>query len=290
MFLRPFSLLICFFSLSVLSVSSAIAAPVPFSQELLRRYYDSIVGDLPDYVRQTLERIPRFPRRVLAANVYFRRADELRENWSWTSRQVAEYKKSEEYAHMLVEIEKVRREFAERNPGYHLAVNIAARSLETQIRKWNTVSSVGRGAEEFLDSCRAEFADSVYGEIPDTASIARFRAFMQRYEFDDDRVPTVATPGLSKHGQLRAFDFKIMQGRRMIAGATSATIPTRWDEPGWTDRLKEAVAAVSDHFDGPLDAPYEPWHYNYHPDANRHGRVDTTTSLHPKRGSSSEVE
>ena len=249
-----------------LSPFPSSASPVPFSQELLRRYYDSIVGELPEFVRNTLDGIPNFGRRVLAANVYFRRVDELEGNWSWTSQEVREYKKTKEYAHMLVEIESVRREFRERNPGYYLAVNIAARSLETQVQKWNTVSSVGKSVNEFFDSCRVEFSDSIYGEKPDSASINRFRAFMQRYEFHEERVPTVATPGLSKHGQLRAFDFKVMKGKTMIAGTSSASIPSLWERPGWTEKLSQAVGAVSEHFVGPLDSPYEPWHYNYFPD------------------------
>ncbi|MGE3801575.1 MAG: hypothetical protein AB7H80_11190 [Candidatus Kapaibacterium sp.] len=254
----------------------------------MRRYYDSIVGDLPELVRETLQRIPNFGRKVLAANVYFRRVEELEEGWSWSASQVRDYKKTEEYAHMLVEIEKVKREFAENNPGYSLGVNIAARSLETQIAKWNSVSSVGKCVAEFMDSCRVEFSDSIYGETPDTASISRFRAFMQRYEFDEDRVPTVATPGLSKHGQLRAFDFKIMKGKTMIAGASSATISSRWDGAGWTAKLREAVVEVSEHFDGPLDNPYEPWHYNYHPDPN-HPKVMGKTFLAKAESQQNEV-
>ena len=239
---------------------------VRFNNQLLKVYLDSVVGELPEYVQKTLNRIPNFQRKILAANVYFRRADELERAWSWTAKEVAEYKLTAEYARMLVDIEQVKQEFTERNPGYHLRVNIGARSLETQIKKWNSVSSVGRAAREFIDSCRQEFSDSVYEAVPDSLSIERFRAFMERYEFHENRVPTVAIPGLSKHGQLRAFDFKVMKGRRMLAGANSATIPTKWDKAGWTEKLKEAVFAVSHRFEGPLPAPYEPWHYNYWPD------------------------
>ena len=180
-------------------------------------------------MQQTLDRIPDFSRKILAANVYFRRADELGKAWSRTSKEVTGYKKTDEYARMFVEIEKVKQEFAERNSGYYLKVNIGTRSLETRIQKWNSLRSVGRTAREFIDSCRQEFSDSVYKVMPDSIEVERFRAFLRRYEFDKDRVPTVATPGLSKHGQLRAFDFKVMKGRRMIAGANSASIPTKWD-------------------------------------------------------------
>ena len=115
-----------------------------------------------------------------------------------------------------------------------------------------------------MDSCTAATSDTtLFPETPDSASVERFRAFLQRCELAEDRVPTVAVPGLSKHGQLRAFDFKIKEGRRIVAGTLSATIPTVWDNTGWTDKLYDAVMSVSDRFVGPLPSPYEPWHYNY---------------------------
>lgn len=227
-------------------------------------YADSLAPALPDFVRQTLERIPDPRRRLLAMGSYFRRLDSLEIEWAWTAAQVAEFKRTGEYARMLVEIEKVKQTFAEKNPGYSLAVNIGARSLAVQIGKWNSVRSVGRSAAEFLDSCRAAMADTLlFPSAPDSASLLRFRAFLERCELDEDRVPTVAVPGLSKHGQLRAFDFKVMQRRRMIAGTTASTIPSHWDGPGWTEKLRQAVMEAGDRFEGPLASPYEPWHYTY---------------------------
>lgn len=231
---------------------------------LLNDYVAYVIPELPEHVRSTLDRIPDFSRRMLALSYYIRRWVELENGWSWTADEVAEFKLGEEYARMLVEIEKVKREFAERNPGYSLAVNVQARSLESQIRKWNTVASVRRAAGDFIDSCSRLFADTLlFPTSPDSLSVDRFHEFLQTYGPLEGRVPTVAVPGLSKHGQLRAFDFKVKKGRRMIAGASSRTIQSRWERPGWTDRLREAIFAVSDRFEGPLDVPYEPWHYNY---------------------------
>ncbi len=160
---------------------------------------------------------------------------------------------------MLVEIEKVKREFAERNPGYSLAVNVQARSLGTQINKWNSVSSVSRAAKDFMDSCAQLLRDTVlFPSTPDSLSLYRFHQFLFTYRPQPGRVPTVAVPGLSKHVQLRAFDFKVKKGRRLIAGTTSRTIQAKWELPGWTDKLREAIFAVSDRFEGPLDVPYEP--------------------------------
>lgn len=227
-------------------------------------YSDSLVPLLPDFVQATLKRIPDSRRRLLAMGSYFRRRDSLELEWAWTSKQVAQFKQTGEYARMLVEIEKVKQMFAQENPGYSLGVNIGARSLETQIGKWNSVRSVGKSAGQFLDSCRAAMADTLlFPELPDSASLLRFRQFLEVCELDEDQVPTVAVPGLSKHGQLRAFDFKVMKGRRLIAGTTSATIPSLWDGAGWTEKLHRAVTAASDRFEGPLPSPYEPWHYTY---------------------------
>lgn len=227
-------------------------------------YADALVPTLPEFVRGTLKRIPDVRRRLLAMGTYFRRLDSLELEWAWTSGEVAEFKRTGEYARMLVEIEKVKRTFTEQNAGYSLSVNIGARSLGTQIQKWNTVTSVGRSAAEFLDSCRFAMADtSLFPAVPDSAALLLFRQFLERCELDEDRVPTVAVPGLSKHGQLRAFDFKIMRGKRLIAGTTSATIPSMWEEPGWTEKLRRAVMESSERFEGPLPSPYEPWHYTY---------------------------
>lgn len=244
------------------------------TDSLLGSWIDVLPGELPEPVQKTLQRIPDFSRRFLALASYIRRAGEIPNGWSWTSEEVAAFRNTDEFSRMVEEVEHVRSIFAERNPGYSLRVNIEARPLGTQIRKWNGVSSVSRAANDFLDSAERFVngmlaIDTLGGpHIPADERIDSFRVFLQSYEPPDGREPTVAVPGLSKHGQLRAFDFKVYRGGRMIAGARSATIRTAWDEPGWTRRLFEAATAASPRFVGPLPAPYEPWHYNYDPERN----------------------
>lgn len=241
-----------------------VATAQNVTDEQLRSYADGLVPELPEFVQATLERIPDFRRRLLAMGTYFRKLESLESEWAWTHNEAADFKLTEEYARMLVEIEKVKQTFAERNPGYKLQVNIGARSLQAQLRSWNTVRSVRRSANDFADSCRAAMSDTLlFSPTPDSIALKRFRGFLERCELPEEGVPSVAVPGLSKHGQLRAFDFKIVKGGRLIAGTTTATIPSRWDEPGWTGKLREAIAACSDRFEGPLSAPYEPWHYTY---------------------------
>jgi hypothetical protein len=62
---------------------------------------------------------------------------------------------------------------------------------------------------------------------------------------------------------LRAIDFQIMKDGAIVAPTDTATVKRNWDAPGWTEKLKAAVAGSK--FTGPLQSPYEPWHYEYDP-------------------------
>ncbi len=277
-FLPAFAVIVFSFLGSPLTARSSV-------DSLVEACYPLIVAELPQQVQGTLSRISHYPRRYLALSYYLRRADEIVDGWSWTSEEVRAYRATVEFDEMVEDVERVRTLFAEANPGYTLRVHIAARSLGTQISKWNSVSSVSRAAHEFLDSVE-RFARSLLGAdsngVAYTAAEERldsFRMFLRTYEPVEERAPTVAVPGLSKHGQLRAFDFKVYKGGRMIAGARSRTIPSQWDRPGWTERLREATAAASPRFVGPLPVPYEPWHYNYDPTAPRFGRTADSTGV-----------
>lgn len=72
--------------------------------------------------------------------------------------------------------------------------------------------------------------------------------------------PGNAAPGTSAHGQMRAVDFVVMQGGRVVAGTTQATIPTAWTASGWARSLADATAGTQ--LVGPLAHPYEPWHWS----------------------------
>jgi hypothetical protein len=75
----------------------------------------------------------------------------------------------------------------------------------------------------------------------------------------------LAAPGLSAHGQGRAFDFQIEHNGQVVAGTEAASARQRWDAPGWTQKLHQAMSKAGPHFTGPLVSPYEPWHYAYTP-------------------------
>lgn len=83
-------------------------------------------------------------------------------------------------------------------------------------------------------------------------------------EWSPPRAAPLAAPGLSKHGQGHAFDFQVKRGDRLVVGTDTGTTK-KWDQAGWTQKLRDAVSAGSTKFIGPLPAPYEPWHYEYQP-------------------------
>jgi hypothetical protein len=74
---------------------------------------------------------------------------------------------------------------------------------------------------------------------------------------------TLAAPGLSAHGQARAFDFQVEHDGRIVAGPDAPSAKQQWDAAGWTQKLRAAVRDSGQHFMGPLAFPYEPWHYDY---------------------------
>lgn len=214
-------------------------------------------------VAGSIEKIDGAARRLLALRGYLRSRGGLQTKWSWSAEEIARYKRSEEYKAALAEVEKVKAKFAEQNPGYSLEVNTEVRTLEAQIYSWNRTPSVAQAAETLLAATQQELANPAYKDQPDDASLRRFQNFLSNQTLSV--APTVATPGLSQHGQLRAFDFKIKKGNQIVATTESSTIKTVWDAEGWTRKLNAAVTAASNKFAGPLASPREPWHYSYVP-------------------------
>ena len=157
----------------------------------------------------------------------------------------------------------MKRTFAALNPGYVLVADTNGRSLRAQIAYWNRERSVAAAAQELQDSCRVWLSDDAYPDTPDSAALARF--FDQMEAFTPAPLPTVAVPGLSLHGQIRAVDFAILRRGRLVAGTSSATIDSVWDGGGWSERLRLAVTQAGGNFAGPLATPREPWHYEYLP-------------------------
>jgi hypothetical protein len=258
-------LIVMFLSLSVAGMLAQDRPARPASSAgTLAAYMGSIDTLLPANVRGALGRIPSTSRRLLAMKYYLRRSrEEIARKWAWSAEEIRRYRRSREYGEAAAELDKIRKRFGALNPGYAIEVKMEIRTLGEQIGKWNATGSIGRAAAEVIDTCLKLMADSagIFASGPTSESLAAFITFLREYE--PATIPTVAVPGLSQHGQLRAFDFRIVRGGRVVAGASTSSIPRAWDGAGWTERLGDAICSVSDRFFGPLYDPYEPWHYTY---------------------------
>ena len=223
-------------------------------------YARALTAGLPPEQREALGRLKGDARRLLALRGYLRAGSGVASRWAWSRERIESYEKSPEYEAARGEIEKVRREFEGANPGYTLRVNTQVRSLDEQLQKWNENDSVARAGEELLQRVREELAAPSYTEAPTAADVQRFERFLRGATTRS--TPTLAVPGLSPHGQSRAFDFQVMRGSQLIAGPSGAGA---WDSEGWTEKVREAVTRASTKFTGPLASPREPWHYDYRP-------------------------
>src|SRR5665213_305483 len=204
-----------------------------------------------------LQRIVSPDRRLLALRAYLRAGDSLPERWSWSQERLSAYATTPEGKAASADIDAVSTAFAAANPGFTLAVNRQPRSLELQIAHWNQNQSVAKVAAGLAATLSRQFtADS------EPSMEALRHALM---DWRPDVAAALAAPGLSAHGQGRAFDFQIEHSGRVVAGTEAAAARQRWDGPGWTQKLHQAMSTAGPHFTGPLASPYEPWHYAYNP-------------------------
>ena len=112
----------------------------------------------------------------------------------------------------------MRAAFEAENPGYTLWVNPQVRSVELQVERWNENASVAAAAESMLDD--APPSRSPRRMRPGPAAPAAREWFSGRIAFTPCRrpTPTLAAPGLSRHGRMQAVDFQVKQGERIVAG------------------------------------------------------------------------
>jgi hypothetical protein len=205
-----------------------------------------------------LARIAGANRRLLALRAYLRAGNSLAERWSWSQARLTAYSSTAEGKAASADIDAVAAAFAAANPGFTLTVNRQPRSLELQIAHWNDNASVGAVAAELAASLEQRFArhraDTNADELRNALT-----------EWKPAVAAALAAPGLSAHGQGRAFDFQVERDGQVIASIEAATAHERWDATGWTGKLQTAVRTAGTHFIGPLQSPYEPWHYAYTP-------------------------
>ena len=246
---------------TLLVVLLAPRVGVASSEDALDKYLQHVASSLPEKTAAALQEIEGTPRRLLAARSYLRAREQLRTRWSWSKDEIQAHTRSAEYRALLDETEKVRARFEAQNPGYTLYANTEARSLELQITRYNTNKSVEKVAASLHKQALAEIGKPDYGSPDQADSVERFKQFLTRW-----RPPTaapLAAPGISRHGQLRAIDFQIMKDGAIVAPTETGTVKRNWDEPGWTRKLQAATEGT--RFRGPLQSPYEPWHYEYDP-------------------------
>lgn len=209
-------------------------------------------------VIDALQRILSADRRLLALRGYLRAGSTLAERWSWSQEQLSNYPATPEGKAAAADIDAVAVAFAAANPGFTLRVNRQPRSLDVQIAHWNVDESVGTAAAALSAALEQRFTGNA-----STPSTDQLRQTLMQW------TPNVATalaaPGLSAHGQGRAFDFQVERDGQVIAGVDVASARQQWDAAGWTQKLRAAVSVAGDHFSGPLESPYEPWHYAYAP-------------------------
>ncbi|WP_116812128.1 hypothetical protein [Steroidobacter cummioxidans] len=249
----------------IVAVVALLLAPlqmaVASADYALDEYLQHIADSLPEKTAEALKQIHGTPRRLLAARAYLRAGDTLDSRWSWTTNEIQSHARSPEYRALLAETDKVRARFESQNPGYTLYANTEARSLELQIVRFNTNPSVGRVAATLHRQALVEIAGASYASLDQAAAVGRFKQFLA--DWRPPAAAPLAAPGISRHGQLRAIDFQIMKGGAIVAATDTGTAERNWDAPGWTKKLQ--AAAQGSNFRGPLQSPYEPWHYEYDP-------------------------
>lgn len=233
------------------------------TEPLIKLFADRLSERADPRARAVLRRISSTGRRLFALKYYLIHADQIDSLWTMSDSDIREFRGTLEYAETMAAVQRVVDSFAVQNPGYQLHVDPGHRPLGKQIANWNGVRSVSVGAAELMNCAGGELLRPIYAAADtDPALLDSFELFLRNSPYESVE-PTVALPGFSQHGQLRAFDFRVKRGSRLIAPATSSKIQSVWERDGWTDRLKRATVSASDRFAGPLDNPYEPWHYTW---------------------------
>ncbi len=233
----------------------------PIDSEKADLYLEEIAATMDRRIRNVLPHIDGTGRRLLGMRSYLRSETLIDTRWAWTADEVRKFENTDEYRQMMTDVGKVQAAFVEMNPGYTLRVNTTVRTLNEQLKSWNSIPSVELASDGMLNAARRELAGNAYPQEPSAAAAETFARFVR--SFVPQPQPTVAAPGLSPHGRLKAFDFIVERDGQVVAGASSASAKSIWDDGGWTTKLNRAVLRSTNRFVGPLRFPYEPWHYNY---------------------------
>lgn len=236
-------------------------APCAHADDAMETLALAIAVKLDPRVAEVLPRIDGAGGKLLALRSYLRSGERLAELWSWSQAQIIAYEGSVEQLALNTELQRVREAFERVNPGFELFVNPQVRSLDIQLANWHRNESVAVASARLLHDASASLGAAV-------VDVARGGPMLEAFlrEYTPDPMPTVAAPGLSPHGQMRAIDFQVHRGDEIVAGPETQTMEPVWEQGGWATRLDQAVRDASHQFVGPLVSPREPWHYTYVPD------------------------
>jgi hypothetical protein len=231
------------------------------TDRLVAAHLESLRGQFDPRVAATLERIDGLGRQLLAARSYVRAEASLDQRWSWSRQQIERYEGSALQRALEAELARVRAVFEAENPGYTLWVNPQVRSVELQVERWNANATVDASAAAMLAAIRSRVAARDAPRVGSPEARKWFAGLLRATA--PTPTPSLAAPGLSRHGRMQAVDFQVKQGERTVAGASQDDIAGAWEAQGWCERLVSAVRTASDRFEGPLVHPNEPWHYEY---------------------------
>jgi hypothetical protein len=227
-------------------------------------------------IRGYLQRTPRF----------------IEDNWVWTDEQSRRYLRSNYFTTTVQPLlDRVNREFKRLNSTYHrsgdygVRTNQVPRPLSEQLNNWlssydprrdagdrdkSGIRHIFNDGEALKRKLLTEIIKTKYDDDPKVGTgVADFKAFLTGRATDPPETITFALPGLSFHGTGRAFDFVVVLGGNDVTSTSSSPQLRRmWRDDRWEDQLHDAIHAVDpsgNTFDGPLQSPDEPWHYNYDP-------------------------
>lgn len=254
-------------ALAIAIAASALTTVAAFAGSVEPRVesvLSALAADMDPRAASTLASIDGTGRRLLAARAYLRASAQLAERWSWSAAEAAAFEASPEKRALDAAIGRVRCSFEAANPGNSLWVNPEFRSLDLQLDRWNANETVGLAGDNLLAAAQRLLAVPEPRSVVTPVEVASLRALLVDHQ--PSPVPTLAAPGLSPHGRMRAIDFQVESSGRIVAGTESSAIGSQWIAAGWKARLQAAVDAANAGFHGPLATPDEPWHYEFRPE------------------------
>lgn len=131
------------------------------------------------------------------------------------------------------------------------------RSLERQVELWNKNSTVNQAGVQLQQTMIKVLGDASYPESPTGVAAAAFARKLSAQVVTPE--PSSAAPGTSDHGRGIAVDLVVMKDRTIVANTYTSHVSTKWEKDGWGAKLVSACAGT--RLKGPLQVPFEPWHW-----------------------------